>query len=98
MQTKSQQERAGKSHYIFKEIYICHEHLLVLNPNQNFKYRWPPSKGGFFHGRDDIPGEYGGLYGVLFFRYHHLADPRCGPGRWPGRVGRRQSPGGLRVG
>ena len=54
MQTKSQQERAGKSHYIFKEIYICHEHLLVLNPNQNFKYRWPPSKGGFFHGRDDM--------------------------------------------
>ena len=44
--------------------------------------------GGFFHGRDDIPGEYGGLYAVFLYRCYYFADPRCGPGRGPCRVGR----------
>lgn len=38
------------------------------------------------------------LYAVLFFCHRHFADPRCGPRRWPWRVGRGEFAGGLRLG
>ena len=51
--------------------------------------------GGFFHGRGISP-EKRRLYAVFRICYRHFTDPCCGPRRWPGRVGRSQSAGGLR--
>ena len=35
------------------------------------------------------------LYAVLFFCHRHFADPRCGPRRWPWRVGRGKPAGRI---
>ena len=57
-----------------------------------------PSDGGFFHGRGTIPEKWR-LYAVLSLPLSTtLQTLGCGARRWPGRVGRCQSPGGLRLG
>ena len=38
----------------------------------------------------------GNVYGIFRFCYHDFADFGCCAGRWPGRVGRCQSAGGVR--
>ena len=40
----------------------------------------------------------GGLYGIFLICNRHFTDPRYRARRWPWRVGRGQSAGGLRLG
>ena len=54
----------------------------------------PPKRAAFFMA-GTIPEKWR-IYGIFRFCYHDFADPRCCAGRWPGRVGRCQSAGGVR--
>ena len=56
----------------------------------------PPARAAFF--MSGYSPEKWRLYAVLFFCHRHFADPRCGPRRWPWRVGRGEFAGGLRLG
>ena len=56
----------------------------------------PPKRAAFFMA-GTIPEKWR-IYGIFRFCYHDFADSRCCAGRWPGRVGRCQSAGGLRLG
>ena len=67
-----------------------------------YSFWWPEVEaaayqGGFFHGRGLTP-EKRRIYAVLLYRCYYFADPCCGPGRGPCRMGRGQSAGGLRLG
>ena len=53
--------------------------------------------GGFFHGRGLAPEKWR-TYAVFCFCRYYPANSRRGAGRWPCRVGRGQSAGGLRLG
>ena len=56
----------------------------------------PPKRAAFFMA-GTIPEKWR-IYGIFRFCYHDFADSRCCAGRWPGRVGRCQPAGGLRLG
>ena len=56
----------------------------------------PPKRAAFFMA-GTIPEKWR-IYGIFCFCYHDFADFGCCAGRWPGRVGRCQSAGGLRLG
>lgn len=56
----------------------------------------PPKRAAFFMA-GTIPEKWR-IYGIFCFCYHDFADSRCCAGRWPGRVGRCQPAGGLRIG
>ena len=58
--------------------------------------RLPPARAAFFMA-GYIP-ENRRLYAVFRFCHHHFADPCDCPRRWPWRVGRSQSAGGLWLG
>ena len=59
--------------------------------------RLPPARAAFFMAGALSP-ENRRLYAVFRFCHHHFADPCDRPRRWPWRVGRGQSAGGLWLG
>ena len=57
----------------------------------------PPKRAAFFMAGDN-PGEMEDIWNSFASAIDDFADPCCCAGRWPGRVGRCQSAGGLRLG
>ena len=57
----------------------------------------PPEMAAFFMA-GALPPEKRRTYAVFCFCRYYPANPRRGTGRWPCRVGRGQSAGGLRLG
>ena len=56
----------------------------------------PPARAAFL-----LPGKTrrnGGLYGIFLICNRHFTDPRYRSRRWPWRMGRGQSAGGLWLG